>query len=227
MTTDEARKIQAEVMRLAQTFRKRDGQPQLTSNNVHEAYFVMYNNLDTGYNKLSEWKRDVIRTSMGSNSRSMKKGFLLRYVELAMRRDFLPDDEILEEAWGTGNGTFSSIRNRLRKRGFDFEGSVGKSWKVTARPQPEPEPEPEPEPVKPPSLRAILEERGETPMVMLSPLPEVDSMVKLVHDRLVLAHEPEALSAVPSRVDIPTPIITLQLDAIIKLLSALLDVWTR
>lgn len=202
MTTDEARKIQAEVMRLAQTFRKRDGQPQLTSNNVHEAYFVMYNNLDTGYDKLSEWKRAVIRTSMSSSSGSMKKEFMRRYVDLAMRRDFLPDDEILEEAWGAGSGTLRSIRNRLRKRGFGFEGSVGKSIKITARPQPKPEPEP----VKAPDRRAI----------------EVDPILERVSK---LLSNPSAVPSVDR--SSPSPTDSDRLDTIIVLLRELLEVWTR
>lgn len=219
MTTDEAREIQSKVMRLAQTFRKRDGQPHLTSSNVDEAYFVMWNNLDTGDDTLADWKRHVIKASMGANNGVTKKGFLHRYAELAMRRDYLPDDEILEEAWGAGDGTFSSIRNRLRKRGYDFLGAEGRTWKVVARPQPEPEP------VKMPSIRAILEERGETPMVVSQSTPNGDLPFLQQVEKMPLSIP----SDIPT-VDWSTPLSSTdsdRLDTIITLLRELLDVWKR
>lgn len=224
MTTDEAREIQSKVMRLAQTFRKRDGQPHLTSNNVDEAYFVMWNNLDTGDDTLAEWKRHVIKASMGVNNGLTKKGFLNRYTDLATRRDFLPDDEFLEETWGAGDGTFSSIRNRLRKRGFDFVGAEGRTWKVTARPQPEPEPEP----VKRPSVQAILEERGETPMVVTRStpngnLPMLQQIEKTVQFTPFVPFESQGLNWEAS----PSPTDSDRLDTIITLLRELLEVWTR
>lgn len=58
-----------------------------------------------------------------------------RYESLAMRHDTLPSDVLLSEMWNCStNGTISSIRARMKKRGFGFAELPDGQWRVTARP---------------------------------------------------------------------------------------------
>lgn len=219
MTTDEAREIQSKVMKLAHQLRQHEGRRQLSRADVDVAYLQLFARIGADdYASLPEWKKAVISMSMigdGSHThpnngqeKREKKGFLNRYTELAMRRDFLPDDEFLEETWGAGDGTFSSIRNRLRKRGWDFLGAEGRTWKVTARPQPEPEPEP----VKPAAPIVTLS----TPGSSVSMSQQVEKWLPLI------PFETSYAESSP-----PQPTDSDRLETIIALLRELLAVWTR
>ena len=66
-----------------------------------------------------------------------------RYRDMARKYPFLPLDVVVNEMWGCGNGTLSSIRSVLKSEGFDFKTSAA-GWEVIKRPAP-------PKPVAPTS----------------------------------------------------------------------------
>lgn len=67
-----------------------------------------------------------------------KTPYIERYRQLALKRDVLPDDDLLSELWGCArDGTLASARSRLKERGFDFDLQPDKQFKVVKRPRPQ------------------------------------------------------------------------------------------
>lgn len=156
METQEAKQILGEVMKVAHEARRRAGRSKIDRQDSDLGWVNAWKMANTSMN-LMDWRSLVQKASMadsmsgtnGADHKSEKLTFLKRYHDLAMKRDIIPDDDFMQELWSAGDGTFSSIRNRLRKTyGFSFTKTAEGSWRVTDRPKPEPPPPaPEPAPV--------------------------------------------------------------------------------
>jgi hypothetical protein len=64
------------------------------------------------------------------------ESYKARYRKLVESHDQLPSDSFMNDLWGCGDGTLSSIRSELRREeGYDFASANG-AWMVTKRPAP-------------------------------------------------------------------------------------------
>lgn len=70
------------------------------------------------------------------NGKKRKNGILDKYRQIAMVDDLiLPDAQVQSMLGGSGRGTFSSIRSRLRNEGFVFSVQPDGYFQVTKRPK--------------------------------------------------------------------------------------------
>lgn len=97
-----------------------------------------------------DWKRDVTMAGMTSNdvAKNGKRDsdtYKSRYTALAMKHDVLPSDAILNDMWGCGDGTLSSLRAHMKREGYAFEDVDGGGKRVIMRPAPPVQKPPQPE----------------------------------------------------------------------------------
>lgn len=140
MTTDEAKQIWSEItsawMKLPKDQRG-TGSKKALAEGLWARRFR-----DVPY---QEWYAELIAKAMVRTSMSMSKSkgdstnvpYIERYRQLALKRDNLPDDDLLCDLWGCArDGTLASARSRLKDQGFDFDLQPDKQFKVIKRPRP-------------------------------------------------------------------------------------------
>lgn len=124
-----------------------------------------------------------------------------RYVDYAVKHDWLPPDDVLNDIWGIGNGTLTSIRSRMKKVGFEFAKDRG-GWSVVKRPAEKPIRLPSHRPTEP---------------------TEPTEPTNITDDQLPLTNQPEP----PEMASIHSPGLSEQLGTIIARLDMLISIWSK